>query len=286
MSLDFAKKKSQTTQETTSQSDPWDVAVPYLTDFLGRLKTAGADLGTTTATTQAAGEKLIENAAGGNPWESQIKSLADKMFAVQSEAPTASAAYGDYKTRMTPYADGANMDIENNPYIKDMLSRVSGDVQNRVAGHFAGSGRDMSTAHIKAMTQGISDAQLPVLAQLFQDAEGKHIAAAGDMFKAGGSTAELVQGLNKDALGTNAGGVDMAKSALEAKDYGPTRTIETENMLKTMDVEQLGMLAELLYGAGGLGQQSSGTGVSNTKSSGFGANIKLADIGKILAGLG
>ena len=53
-------------------------------------------------------------------------------------------AYTRLQSQLGDYASGKYLDFESNPYIQKMLSTVGNDVQNRIAGAFAGRGRDVT----------------------------------------------------------------------------------------------------------------------------------------------
>jgi hypothetical protein len=69
---------------------------------------------------------------------------------------------------------------------------------------------------------------------------------------------------------------------MEARDYGPNAILNLEEQMKKMPYDELSWLAELIYPAAGLGQQTQGSGTSTTKGTSFGAK---ADIGSALAAI-
>ena len=275
--MSFKSGSSKTKQSSQSQSDPWDETLPQLREFLAKLSPEiGAPGGPSTAQTGAFGQ-LEQNA--GNPFASNISSLTSRLFGARSEAPTVGAGYADLTRRLTPYANGANLNVESNPYIQDILQKTTSDAVNRTNQYFAGAGRDLSRKNTDALGTAITNAQLPVLADLYKDAENKSLDAAKTLFSGGVTTGSTVQDLNTRALGTNATGIDASKAAVEARDLGPNTVLSLEQQIKSLPLDRLAQIAGILFPAAGLGQQATGTGTSSTKQSGFGL-----DVGKLLFG--
>lgn len=275
MSLSFGSKKTKTNATSTSDTDPWDVAIPSLTDFIGRLDTAGAGLGTVSETTRSAIDRLKTNAEGGNPYASDLDTLARDLFATPDRTGAVGDAYADLERRLTPTADGANLNIEENPYTQRVLQSTTDDAVNRLSSMFAGAGRDLSGAHAGALGKAVVNAQAPALMDQYTREQGRTDAAARDLYAAETGAATTSAGLDAARAGLRRAGGEVGDAALAARDYGPERTIELEEMLKTLPVDELSRLAEILFAAGGLGQQSRGTQQGTSKTSGMGASVKL-----------
>lgn len=268
MSVSFGKKSAE--QESKSKTDPWAPTQPALMDFLGQLKTTGAGLGTLDSNETSAFAKLQQNASEGNPWADDISKLADRYFAAPSRSPEVEDAYGTMKTQLGDYASGKNLDFNNNPYIQQMLETIRNDAGKSINSQFAGVGRDMSASHINALSRGIAEGEAPVLANMYTDAQGKQIDAAKTLGQGGMSAAQLAQGLDKDALGTNAMGADVADKALEAKNYGANAQLAIAEQIKKLPIDQLGWIAQYLFPMAGLGNQQEGSGKVDQTQFGFG----------------
>ena len=276
MSIGFGSKSSDTTQTQQSKTDPWAPTQPYLTDFLKRLNTTGSSVGTGLSTGEtAAFDKLKTSASEGNPWAPQIGSLATDMFGTKSNSGQVQDAAKALSGSLSDYASGKNLDFGSNPYIQQMLSTIRSDASNSINSQFAGAGRDLSGDHAAALGRGIAQGEAPVLANLYQDAQGKQIDAIKTIADAQTGAATTAQGLDKAALDTRAGGVDAAQAALDAKNYGANAQLSLEEQIKKLPFDQLGWLAQYLFPAAGLGSQSSGTGTANSNSSQFGVGLKL-----------
>lgn len=276
MSIGFGSKNSTTTQEQQSKTDPWAPTQPYLTDFLKKLNTAGSSLGGgLNAGETAAFDTLKTNAAQGNQWAPQIGTLADDLFGTKSNSGQVQDAAKTLSSGLGDYASGKNLDLNNNPYIQQMLSTIRSDASNSINSQFAGAGRDLSGDHAVALGRGIAQGEAPVLANLFQDAQNKQIDAIKTIGSTNANAGVTAQALDKDALGTRATGVDAAQAALDAKNYGANAQLTLEEQIKKLPVDQLGWLAQYLFPAAGLGSQSQGTGTANSNSSQFGVGLKL-----------
>lgn len=270
MNVSFGKTKEKAQQTAKSQTDPWDVVIPYVTDLLGKTKGPSAEVGPTTEQTAAYGQ-LKDNAAAGNPYAGSLDTLTKDLFA----SPGVNAGYADLERRLTPTAEGTNLDIGNDPYLQNLLKTVGDDAQWRINSMFAGAGRDLSGINQQAVGRGVTQAQAPILVDQLNREKARSDAAARDLFGAK-TTAETTTADLRRA------GVDVADAALTARDYGPNTIIDLEEQLKKMPYEELSWLAELLYPAAGLGEQTTGEGTSVKKGTSFGGK---ADLGSSLAAL-
>jgi len=270
MSISASKSKQTTSQQQQSQTDPWDVAIPYVTDLLSKTSAPSSQVGATDAQT-AAYDQLKANASAGNPYAGQMDTLTNNLFSASSDT----SGYDDLSRRLTPVADGTNQDIGNDPYLQSLLKTVGDDVQWRTNRQFAGAGRDLSGINQNAVARGVTSAQAPILVDQLNKERTRTDTAARDLFSSS-------QSAQTNAANLGSAAVDASKEAMTARDYGANTIIDLEEQMKKMPYEELSWLAELLYPAAGLGQQSSGSGTSTTKGTSFGAK---ADVGSALASL-
>ncbi|HXF55628.1 MAG TPA: hypothetical protein VNK52_16060 [Hyphomicrobiaceae bacterium] len=280
MSFNFGKQEQTSRRSERAQQDPWDVAIPGLQALINRTTAEVANVGATPAQVEAA-RQLRETLGQGNPFAADIERLTADLFGANSRAPTVEAAYSDLTRRLTPTAEGQFLDFQTNPFVERMLQQVGNDITQRVNAQFAAAGRDLSGGNTQAVARGVTQGQLPILADLYNTERNRQLGAAGELFDAAKTTATTAQGLDTDALATRASGIDAAKAALEARGYGPTAILAIEEQLKRMPVDDLRALADILFGAGALGQQTEGTatGRSETSGQGFGFNL-----GRVLFG--
>ena len=278
------KTQNQLTN-TDSKTDPWGPTKGYLEAFLSRLDDQGSKVGGAPSTDETnAFAQLKANAAAPNPFQSDIEGLAKKLFSVESTSPMVKDAYSTLTDQLTPYASGANLDLKNNPHVAEMLAMTSDDAQNRINSMFAGAGRDLSGKNVQAVGRGITEAQLPVLSNLFERGQDRQIDAAKTLFGAGTNTAQLSQGLDIEALMAGMSGIDASNAAIASKNAGPEAMLDLERRIKAQPFEEMGWLAQYLFPIAGLGQQTQGTQhtVGNSRSRQFGVSADLKDLGNVM----
>jgi hypothetical protein len=272
MSGAFGSQKSKTASK--SQSDPWDVAIPALTDLVGKIRPMIGQNAGPTADQQTAIDQIKTNAAAGNPYADDLDTLANDTFGAQSQSGTVTSAYDEFQRRLNPVADGANLDIMNNPHLMAMLEEVGGNARNAVNSSFAAFGGGGSRmAKPTAISRGVTQAQLPLLLDQFNREQGRTDAAGRDLFAGGNTAASAVQGLDQAALDQRAKGADIGQAALDAENWGPNAILNLDEQVKNMPADWLAKIASILYPAGQLGQQEQGN--SSTKGSGFKLGFSL-----------
>lgn len=272
MSLSWGSNKSTTNQ--SSQTDPWDETIPYLRDSLVDLSSLRGLMGPTGDQLDAF-ETLRNRAAEGNPYAGDIDNLTKSLFGYQSRSPEVQAAYSTLQDQIGGIARGDNLDPAKNPYIAQMMSTVGDDISNRIKQQFAGSGRDITgnAAGQQALGRGVSAGITPILANFFDSEQNRQMAAAQALHGAGVGAATTSQGLDRDALSTNAAGIDASNAALTARDQGENTIINLDQQLKQMPFEDLSMYLSMLFPFAGLGGQSTGTSTTKGTSTGFGMRL-------------
>lgn len=279
MAISFGSSSSKTNTNQQSQSEPWAPTMPYLTRFL-------QDIDLTRSLAGPSGDQLDaftalkEAAAQGNQFAPQINQLANDTFNLQSRSGMADDAFAQLQQQLGDTASGKYLDFNNNPYIQQMLTQVGNDVQNRINQTFAGAGRniDGNAAGLQAVARGVTQAQLPILSQLFDSERGRQLDAAGQLFTAGSGTAQLGQNLDMSALTARAGAVPLSNEAMNAKFFGPNQILNLDQQLKELSTDDLSNYANLLLPVAGLGGQQAGTSQSKSKSSGFGISLSDARV--------
>lgn len=283
--MSFGSSTKKTNSSFNNQTDPWDETVPYLKDFLSNLgDTAATQQPGATADQVEAFKTLKANAADGNPNAGAIMGLAKDQLNTADNSGMVKDGFADLQKRLTSTANGDNLDLENNGYLQKMLTQVGDDAANRVNAQFAAAGRDFSGANQQSVARGVTQAQAPLLLDFFNKEQGRTDQAARDLYGAAGQTAGTLSSLDqiRDALRSK--GIDTTSAALAARDQGANTTLNLDQQLKGLPYQDLAQIAQLLFPAAQLGQQSSGNGTSTTKSSGF--SFGIGDIGKAIAGLG
>lgn len=275
MSFSFGSKSEKASSSSKTQTDPWDVTIPYLKDFLAKTKTVSSGTPGATADQTAAYEQLKTNAQAGNPYASDMDALTKDLFGAESYAPEVASGYDDFSRRLTPTADGTNIDIANNTYLQNLLKTVGDDIQWRTNSQFAGAGRDMSAINQQAVARGVSQATAPLLLDQYNKEVSRSDAAARDLFAGNNTAATTKANLDASNAALRGSGIEAADAAVTARDQGANAILNLEQQMKQMPYEELSWLAELLYPAAGLGQQSTESGTSKAKGTSFGAGLKL-----------
>lgn len=276
MAISFGSSSSKTNTTQQQQSEPWAPAIPYLSRYLQDTDALRSLAGPSGDQLDAFAQ-LKQIAAGGNPHAGQIDQLANDSFATASRSGMADDAYKTLQSQLGDYASGKYLDFESNPYIQKMLSSVGNDVQNRINQMFAGSGRDVTgnASGQQAIARGVTQAQLPILQQLFGQEQQNQMNAANSLYQAGVGTAQVGQGLDLSALDARSKGIGYGNDAIDAKSFGANQILNLDEQLKNMPFDDMAMYGNLLLPVAGLGGQVAGSGTSKTKSSGFG--ISLSD---------
>lgn len=264
----------------SSRTSPWAPTIPYLTEALRDLDTAGAGLGKITPTQQSAFGQLADNAGRADDFVPDIEALTRDLFSTESASPIASDAYSTLQTQLTPFASGARTDPMSDPNMAALIESVGSDAMDRVNALFAGAGRDFSAAHVGELGREVTEATLPILSNAYQRGVDRQLGAASTLFGAGGETARTTQGLDDAALATRERAPAMASAAMDALNLPANIRLQIEEQMKTLPVEEMGLLSQYLAQIAGLGQQSRGTQKSEGTKFGLGL-----DVGSALSGL-
>lgn len=266
MSGSFGSQKQKTSQKQKQQKDPWDVATPYIKDFLQTdVQPMIGSSPLTQGMSDAFGE-LRGIAGQGNPYSGQINDLAGRLF---GNPAATGQAYGDFERRLSGTADGTNQNLDQNPYLRQLLDQSANSARTNIAEQFASAGRGFSPGHAAATAKAISEAQLPTLANLFQYEQGRSDSAARDLFSG------AQQGAQSQAQAGQAA-ADMAQRGLDAQMWGPNTILAIEDQLRNLPLDQAAKLAAILFPAGQLGGQMEGTSKGTSKASGWGLGFSLA----------
>jgi hypothetical protein len=272
MSFKFGSEK--TSQNSKSQQDPWAPAVPYLKDFLSKTGTVGANAGQGLTPSQtAAFGQLKDNALQGSPWVAQQSQLAGDLYGTADRTGIVGDAYGALQGQLGDYASGKYLDPMSNPQMQAMLQQVGDDAANRVNAQFAGAGRDLSGANQMAVGRGVTQAQLPLLLDQYNRAQGQQFDAAKTLYGAGSDTASTQGALDAQRAALRGQAAGAGQAATDMQNAGAERTIDLEQMAKTLPYEELGQLASLLFPAGQLGNKKKASGTSETNGFQLGGSL-------------
>jgi|WetSurMetagenome_2_1015567.scaffolds.fasta_scaffold00090_2 hypothetical protein len=265
-SISNTQSKSDTKSSSNSKTDPWGRTIPALTTAIGQIEGLQGSTGA-TADQQAAIEAMKANAANGNPWATDIGNTASAAFGTQSLSPQVQAAYDEAKKNLSPYASGQYLDFQSNPYMQQMLKTVGDDAANRVNAQFAAAGRDMSGANSGAVARAITNAEAPILMDQYNKQQQNQLGAISSQYGMGTGAASTAQGLNAQAIGTQAQGASLADQALAAQNYGSQQQIQLDQLLKNIPVQNQQAILAMLGPLAGLGGTQDTKGQSTTKGS-------------------
>ena len=275
MSFSFGKSKSSQSTTESQTKNPWAPTIAPLKGLISQVDSLRkSNTGPTQGQTAAYGE-LKDVVAQGNPYAGQIGSLANDLFGTQSRAGDVTGAYDDLKRRLTPTADGQNLNLEQNPYIQRLLQQTTDDAVNRSRAYFAGAGRSFSDVDMTGAVKAASDAQLPTLSNLYQQEQARTDQAARDLYTYGSGAATTAANLDASAAEMRGAGIDVGNAALDAKVWGPNKMLELEQQLKDLPISDLERIANILFPAAGLGGTSTGQSDTKGKSSSMELGLRL-----------
>jgi hypothetical protein len=271
VSLGKSKKKSSSNQTT----NPWEPTIPGLEGLVGQINNVASTNVGPTGDQQAAYDQLFQNLGQGNPFTDEIHSLSADLFGSQSNSADLDGAVADLKRRLSPTADGANLDIEENPYLQQMIQANSDTIFNRLGAQFAGAGRDWTgnTAGQKALGKGITEGALPTMFNQHNLERQNQMNASNQLFQGETTAAQMGQGLDQQNLALRMQAIPAAQAYMDALNYGPNQIINLEEQLKDMSGEDLATYVTLLGSIAGLGGQQQGTSKASGSSFGLGMNI-------------
>jgi hypothetical protein len=262
MSFSFGSEEKK--QTSNSKQDPWAPAVPYLQDFLRQTGRVGDNAGTLTTGQKDAFKELKANALEGNPWIGQQQQLAGDLYSGGPDRTgTVTQGLTALQGQLGDYASGKYLDPMSNPQMQAMLQQVGDDAWNRTNAMFAGAGRDMSGANQQAAARGVTQAQLPLLLDQYNRAQGQQFDAAKTLYGAGNETAGMLSGMDAQSFGLRGQGAAAGQVAQDQQNQGAERIIDLDQMKTMLPYEELGSLASLLFPAGQLGNQKKASGTSS-----------------------
>jgi len=274
--------ESKSSTQTSSQTDPWDVAQPALQGILGQLNPLISNSGLSSASSGAI-DQLQQSANQGNPYAGQIDAYTQNLLnggGANAQAGNIQSGFDAYKAQTNPLASNTNYDPMQTPGLADALAALKSDISGSVNGQFAAAGRDSSGYNQQTLGRGLAQGLAPVIVDQYNKNIANQQNAASSLYNASNTNGGLLAGLNQQSLANQGQGVTTANDALAAKNYGAAQTLNLEQLRQSIPAQNLGLLANIGVPIAGLGSQSSGT--SNTTNQMSGAD----QFGKIAGGLG
>lgn len=281
MSLSFGSSKKKTS--STGEQDPWEPTIDSLEKLIGQIGEQQDNIGATPGQENAFAQ-LFANASGeGNPFASQIQGLTNDLFGTTSRSGTVDDAYARLQNQIGGIAAGDNLDVNENPYIQEMLQNNADSIAQRINQQFAGAGRDLSGKNQQSLAKGISEGTIPALFNQYNLERANQSNAANQLFGAGVNSAQSAQGLDLSALQQRLQGIPAAEAYLAARDYGPNSILALEQQQKQLPIEDLGRIEALLGPLAQLGMQQSSKSTSKGSSTGVGISNLFGGLGTLLS---
>jgi hypothetical protein len=220
----------------------------------------------------------------GNPFLGGIRDYANLAL---SGGPDRSGmindAYKRYQDQLGSTANGDYMDPNKNPWFSQVTQSIGNDVQNRLSGLYAGSGRDPAGAGNFGynLGKGVGEATAPIFSDAYNRERQNQLNAQGSLYGAGNTTGGLLSGLDTQRLANMQAGVGAAGSAMNAETAPFNQMLAAEAQRRGIPVSMLQQLAGIAGPIAQLGGTSKGTSTGTSTASGA---QQFAQIGQGLGG--
>jgi len=205
---------------------------------------------------------MAANAGAGNPYRAQIGALANDLFTGGPDrSGIVNDAYAQLGSQLGATAAGDYLDPNRNPFFAQTTQTIGNDVQNRLAGMYAGAGRDPVGAGNFAQTlgRGIAEGVAPAYSNVYNTERQNQISAANQLFGAGSQVANLLAGLDKAAFANRSSALGVSDAALNAQNYGANQALAIEAQRRGIPINALAQLANIVTPIARLGTTTDGT---------------------------
>lgn len=258
------KSSQETRANSTTQQDPWKLAMPDLQQAFAAIGPQWNNVNPTGNENNAfAG--LEANAAAGNPYAGRIGGLADDLLAGGTDRTgMVQGSYDTLKGSLTPYTT-----MNTDPYQNEAFSKYAGllgtDATNSVKAQYEAAGYNPSAGTFgKSIAEGVGRAVAPVWAQERNNLEAQKMGAINGLYQGGNTTAGLLSGLDQTALGNRTQGVNTARDALAANDAPYNRMLDIASQQRGLPLSNIAQLQNLILPMAQLGGTSNTDSFSNT----------------------
>jgi len=258
---------SRQTQQTRQVTQPWAAAQPALDSILANVGTMAASAPLSAAETGAL-DTLAANAAAGNPYAAPLGSLASDLLAGGPDrSGLVNDAYARLQSQLGATAAGDYLDPAKNPFFNQTTQAISNDVQSRLAGMYAGAGRDPAGAASFGgeLGQRIAAGTAPVFADAYNTERQNQLSAMNALFGAGSQTANLLAGFDRAAMANRQAGIAAADAALNAQNYGANQALAVEAQRRGIPLNALTQLANIVTPIARLGSTTEGMQTTTNK---------------------
>ncbi len=246
-------QQSNQTQQTQTQSAPWAPTQPLLQNIIGSLnhqKTAptAAQTGAVNNLQTAAGSigNLAPQLQGAIGNINQLPSWLQGLF-------------GNMQGNLSGLSNPANLNPMNTPGFADALNYQKQQITDQINGQFAGAGRDLSPANMKALGYGLGGAIAPAISNQYNANVGNMLNANNSTFNAGANAA----GLGLNAYGTGAGLLGQIPGLTMA---GPEAQLQAAQTAYGLPYSNIGTKEGMILPIAGLGGQTSGAASGQTNT--------------------
>lgn len=254
---DLFSGSSEQTNTTTSSITPWGPVSGALNKLGGQISSTMPAAGLTKPET-AAIDQWGKVGAQGHKFIPQYDAVAKGLLKPTDYGGYARDAYGDMQANLGGYASGAMLDPANNPYFSGLMTQLGDQAAQRVNSSFAAAGRDMSGANQNAVAQGITEAQLPILAQMYQQNQDRQFQANSMLQGAGYGLSGLLSDLDTAEGNRQLAGINAGNAAMDSRTWGPQQVLAAQGAGRMIPIQSAqaysGILGDL---ASRFGEQNS-----------------------------
>lgn len=273
----------QQTQNSTTA--PWAAAQPMLSGILGQLGGLIPNSGITPGENGDISQ-IINNAANTSQFNPQINASTSSLLSgggATNEAGNVNQNYLNYQAATNPLASNTNYNPMSTPGIGAQLQGLNDSITQQINGSFAGAGRDGSGYNQKALAQGLSAGEAPVLTNQYNHNVSNQQGAAGNLYNAGNTNAGILSGMQQQYLANQQAGVGQVGTGLQAQNAGANTALAAQLQAQGIPIQNLGMLSQIGIPIAGLGSQSTGqSNGTNTMSGAQQFNQIATGIGSMI----
>jgi hypothetical protein len=272
---------STSTQQQTSQTNPYAGAAPALTGILNNINSLVPSAGSLTGAQAGALNTIEANANAGNPYAAATGNLATGLLnggGAQNNDAAIKDNLSSYQGLLTPFANGSM--VGQNKALQAQLDAIGSDVTNQVNSQFAAAGRDGSGANLQTLGRGIAQGTAPVIASQYNTDVGNQLNAANSLYGAGNTSYGLLN-QNQAAANANAqAGVGVGNQALDAQNWGANSILAAEAQRQGIPIQNLTTLL------GAVSPVAAQFGTTNGTTNGSQTMSGAEQFGKIASGIG
>jgi hypothetical protein len=256
---DLFSGSSEQTQTGTQSVTPWEPVSGALTQLAGGIKAPQGLTG---------GEASAINQWGnigkkGHQFTGAYDGVARGLLTPTDYGGYAKDAYADMQGNLGGYASGAMLDPQNNPYFAGLMTQLGDQAAQRTNAQFAAAGRDLSGANMSAVGRGVTEAQLPVLANMYQQNQDRQFQANSMLQGAGYGLSGLLSDLDTAEGNRQLAGIQAGNSAMDARLWGPQQMLASEGARRGIPLQSQtaysGLLGDLASRFGTQNQSSTAT---------------------------